>query len=182
MDYEHQLIAIVQSDPQMMETLRAARSLHLPDWWIGAGFVRNKVWDVLHDSEGTYPPTDVDVLYYDENDATEERDTKLNAQLQKLLPNAQWECVNQARAHVWHNHQPYGSSINALATWVETATAVAVRLEDDDTISVAAPYGLDDLFAMRVTPTPDADPDDFATRHVQKGWLTRWPKLTVSTP
>lgn len=24
------------------------KSLALPDWWIGAGFVRSKVWDMLH--------------------------------------------------------------------------------------------------------------------------------------
>ena len=32
----------------MMDLLKGAKSLNLPDWWICAGFVRSKIWDVLH--------------------------------------------------------------------------------------------------------------------------------------
>jgi hypothetical protein len=40
------------------------------------------------------------------------------------------------------------SSADGVATWPETATAVAVRLLEDDTIRVVAPCGLEDLFAV----------------------------------
>ena len=33
----------------MMNVLNEANKLNLPDWVIGAGFLRNKVWDYLHD-------------------------------------------------------------------------------------------------------------------------------------
>ena len=49
----------------MMSQLKAVESLSLPDCWIGAGFVRNTVWDALH----SHPITgallgDVDVVYF----------------------------------------------------------------------------------------------------------------------
>ena len=44
---EKDIIDIIKSDLWMMEVLGIARSLGLKDWAIGAGFVRNKIWDYL---------------------------------------------------------------------------------------------------------------------------------------
>jgi hypothetical protein len=38
--------------------------------------------------------------------------------------------------------------------WPETATAVAVRRNDEDGCEVAAPFGVDDLFGLILRPTP----------------------------
>ncbi|HEX2774075.1 MAG TPA: nucleotidyltransferase family protein, partial [Micromonosporaceae bacterium] len=40
---------------------------------------------------------------------------------------------------------PLTSIADAVATWPETATAVAVRLDDIDEVEVCAPLGLADL-------------------------------------
>jgi uncharacterized protein len=40
------------------------------------------------------------------------------------------------------------SAADGVATWPETATAVAVRLLPDDRLEVVAPCGLDDLFNL----------------------------------
>jgi len=180
MKYERRLVNLVLGDSIMMDILRTVRSLDLPEWWIGAGFVRNKVWDVLCNlPQQTGEQRDVDVLYFNPTNTSEAVDNQLNIRLEQQLPEVTWECVNQARTHRWHDHPPYSSSLEALSTWVETATAIAVRLNDDDTIEVAAPFGLDDLFAMIVRPTPRASLDDFERRYKEKGWLTRWPKLRI---
>jgi hypothetical protein len=41
------VLRMIESDPAAMRVLRAAAGLGLPDWWIGAGFVRNRVWDAI---------------------------------------------------------------------------------------------------------------------------------------
>lgn len=46
---EEGIIALIKDDKWMMEILETVKSLNLPDWWICAGFVRSKIWDVLHD-------------------------------------------------------------------------------------------------------------------------------------
>lgn len=38
---------------------------------------------------------------------------------------------------------------NALSLWPETATAVAVRLLENNALEIIAPFGLDDLFELK---------------------------------
>ena len=65
MNYETQIKEWLFADDSMMGVLRAVRDLELPDCWIGAGFLRNKVWDELHNSQ--YRSLfDIDVIYFEE--------------------------------------------------------------------------------------------------------------------
>ena len=67
---------------------------------------------------------------------------------------APWEARNQAAAHIWfprkfgYEVELFGSTAEAIASWPETATAVAVRLNEDDDLTVVAPCGLSDLLGM----------------------------------
>jgi uncharacterized protein len=40
---------LIRSDAWMMECLQAVERLKLPDWYIAAGFLRNAIWDFLHE-------------------------------------------------------------------------------------------------------------------------------------
>lgn len=40
---EKEIIQLIKEDEWMMDILRAVKSLHLPDWWVCAGFVRSKI-------------------------------------------------------------------------------------------------------------------------------------------
>jgi hypothetical protein len=61
--HETALRTILSADPARRLIAEAVRSLALPDCWIGAGFVRNAVWDHLHGREPAFPGTDVDVIW-----------------------------------------------------------------------------------------------------------------------
>lgn len=41
---KEEIVRLVSEDAWMMNVLRAAKSLELPDWWVCAGFVRSKIW------------------------------------------------------------------------------------------------------------------------------------------
>ena len=43
---EQDVVGVIESDPGALRVLRATADLGLPDWWIGAGFVRNRVSSV----------------------------------------------------------------------------------------------------------------------------------------
>jgi hypothetical protein len=45
MNFENQIKDWIEIDLERMEALQAASTLHLNDWYIAAGFVRNLVWD-----------------------------------------------------------------------------------------------------------------------------------------
>lgn len=172
---------IITRDEQMMAVLRAVRTLRLPDWWIGAGFVRSKVWDVLHGRTERTPIDDIDVAYFDPNNLDEAQEKRYDAQLAQLVPAvARWSCKNQARMQYLPSRPPYTCTKEALADWVETATTVAVCLDEHDQLQILAPYGLDDLFDLVVRPTKNyVDSADFNRRYREKHWLEKWPRLKV---
>jgi hypothetical protein len=53
-----------------------------------------------------------------------------------------------------------------------------VRLESDDTMTVVAPFGLADLFALRMRPNPLHRTRGF--ERAAAGLTARWPELIVS--
>ena len=83
--------------------------------------------------------------------------------------------------HLAHDDPPYGSMEQALANWLETATAVAVRLESEGGLAFVAPLGLDDLFApaSRATPAGRRRWEDYMARMIAKNWPRRWPRVKV---
>lgn len=179
---EEDILRIIRNDPWMMGVLRAARALVLPDWMIGAGFVRNKIWDHLHGfaHDGT-TTADVDLIYFDPTDLSKETERRYDARLRGLF-SANWQTKNQARMHEKHRKaQPYKNTEEALADWVETATCIAVRLENNDALALCAPHGIEDLVRLIVRPSPAYKNNTtvFQKRLREKAWREKWPKLTV---
>lgn len=92
---------------------------------------------------------------------------------------------NQARMHQRNGNLPYLSTENALLYWPETATAIAVRIGETNFLEIIAPYGLDDLFELRLRPTPPFEREKlniFRQRVARKGWMERYPKLQFIIP
>src|SRR5687768_2181895 len=162
-----------------MEQLRAARTLQLPDWCIAAGFVRNRVWDHLHGISPSRAPADIDVLYFDASNMSKEAEFALEARLGALLPSLPWQVRNQARMHVWKGLPPHKSTSDSMLYWLETVTAVGVRLEDDDRLTVIAPLGTDDLLNLRCRPTDFGRTrrDEYENRMATKRWRELWPRV-----
>ncbi len=180
MKYGRELVEIIARDSWMMERMEIVRSLELYDSWIGAGFVRNKVWDVKHGKDRSQL-NDLDVIYFDKTRNSENDDLVIENRLKEIDPGVNWSVKNQARMHVKNSHLPYEDCCDALSWWPETATAVAVRLSDKGRIEYIAPYGLEDLFQLVVRPTPKADPGIYANRIEQKQWGKRWEQLYIQT-
>lgn len=187
---KNDIIDLIEKDSWMMDVLQTVDKLHLPDWWIGAGFVRSKVWDALHGYDKRTPLPDVDVIYFDPEDFSIEEaeqyttaaETRYESLLQKQMPDIHWSVTNQARMHIFHDHKPYRSAEEGLAHWVETATCIGVKL-DKSKIVVTAPHGIHDLVHLLLRPTPGAykEPQIFYERIRQKKWLEKWPKLRVTS-
>jgi len=183
MDRLAALQALIASDPQRMRVLTLVRALDLPDCWVGAGFVRNRVWDHLHARPVSPLPQDIDVIWYDPEHGTPERDRALEAALCARDATLAWSVKNQARMHGRNGDLPYRSALDAMRHWPDTATSVGVRLDHDGAIEVAAPFGLDDLFDAVVRPTPRFATDKypvFLERVRAKRWLATWPGLQLA--
>ena len=185
-ELETRLVAIAQASDWFMPALRAVRDLGLASWCIGAGAVRNLVWDALHERPWPSALADVDVAYFDSSNLAPERDAQLQARLVAVLPHVPWEVTNQAAVHHWfeghfgHPVGPLDSLEEAVASWPEYATSVGLAMTADDSIHVIAPHGLDDLFSMVVRRNPArVSVATYRQRVAQKRFAERWPQVTI---
>lgn len=151
-----------------------------PGGWIGAGALRNAVWDALHGREPDLAGADLDVVLHDARSPDAAQDRAWAALLTAASPGLAWSVTNQSRMHARHGHAPYPAIQAAVAHWPETATAIAARM-DGGRLVILAPHGLADLRAMRLRPTPAyrEHPGIVEDRIARKGWAARWPKLHI---
>ncbi|MFG3611060.1 nucleotidyltransferase family protein [Rummeliibacillus stabekisii] len=182
---EKDIIEVIKKDSWMMDVLKTAKILDLPDWWICAGFVRSKVWDVLHDFNARTPLPDIDVIYFDSSNIKELEEKNLERRLKALMPNIPWSVKNQARMHLLNNMAPYTSSIDGISKFPETATALGVKLDEKDNVLLAAPWGVKDVINLMVKPTlyyleKDTRSSIYANRVTKKDWKSIWGKIEVS--
>ncbi len=128
--------------------------------WLGAGCLRNPVWDARFGLRS--PGTDWDVALFGEEG---------QVRLEGLLPGP-WEAVDQAR-------YGQGSAEAGLASWPETATAIGARLVPGG-LEVLAPWGLGDLLDGVLRRSGGfTDVAAFEARAASKRWSARWPGLRV---
>jgi uncharacterized protein len=178
------VIKLIQSDETMMQIIKAASTLDLPDWWICAGFVRSKVWDALHGFKDRTLTPDVDVIYFDAARIDEGYEKELEKTLMSILPGIPWSVKNQARMHVINDIPPYTSSEDAISKFPETATALGVKLDKENHLVLAAPCGLDDVLHLEVKPTSFFTETKeraaiYEERLIKKNWKAIWYKVKV---
>src|ERR1700730_5365829 len=93
------------------------------------------------------------------------------------------EVRNQARVHLWFEAKfgeafgPLSSTAEALERFASPTFAVCVRLESDDRLYIEAPFGLADLFALRLRPNPRRKTVGFARTSADV--RRRWPEVVV---
>jgi hypothetical protein len=185
-DLESRLEEIVRETPALMQVLQRARDIDLPDWLIFSGAVYQRVLNRLTGRDADYGIKDYDLGYFDADDISyEAEDVVIRRVAAAFEPPVRdmVEVRNQARVHLWFEgkfgepYAPLTNSAEALTRFVSPLFAVAVRLEPDDRLSVMAPFGLQDLFALRLRPNPLRPTNGFARTAASA--TARWPELVV---
>jgi hypothetical protein len=180
------LEAIVRAAPSLMQVLTTARALGLPDWLLFSGAVYQRVLNHLTGRDPDYGIKDYDLGYHDVADISYEAEDIVIRRVAAAFASPLREMVevrNQARVHVWFEakfgepYAPLACSAEALERFVSPLFAVGVRLDPDDRLAIAAPFGLDDLFAMRMRPNPVRKTGGFD--RVAASLVARWPEVRV---
>jgi hypothetical protein len=134
----------------------------------------------------TYGIKDYDVGYFDASDISYEAEDVVIRRVAAAFEPPLRELVevrNQARVHVWFEgkfgeaYAPLRSTAEAIERFVSPLFAVGVRLEKDGTMTIVAPFGLEDLFAMRLRPNPVRPIGEFARKVAPL--RNRWPELAI---
>ncbi len=183
--HQERLQNIVQTSPWFMRALQAASELSLQSWCIGAGAVRNLVWDYLHGYTSPSLFADLDLAYFDQ-DELPSREHHHQKRIKNSCPDLPWEVTNQAHVHLWfedhfgHAVPPLRDLRDAVGSWPEFATSVGVSLDQNGVIEIIAPLGLDDLFAMRIRRNPSrVSIETYRQRTTSKRYNDRWPRVVV---
>lgn len=188
---EHRLLiqTLIHADPFRMKVLSVVRQIERslfveahegerkPDLYVAAGFVRNLVWDALHENVSPTPLNDIDVIYFDQHSDKAVEQT-IEQALSALFP-ANWQVRNQALMHHRNQDSPYTDVVDAMRYWPEKETGFAARLNDQEEINLLSAFDSHSLFALHVTPTGRQPWSVINRRVTDKNWLAVWPKLQV---
>ena len=157
-----------------------------PEAFYSAGVIRNLIWSIAHDQHYALSQTEIDVIFYDVEDESGFEQQHLAEILKQQFPENDWDVVNQAWVHQWYTTEdgasipPLQSIQHALSLWPETATAVAVRLLENNALEIIAPFGLDDLFELKLRWNAAlVSHDVFMQRMEEKQFLQKWNKLSL---
>ena len=180
------LAEILRADALAWAALERAEQLKLPDCWIVSGCLYQAVWNAIEGKTSGYGVKDVDLVYFDAADLSYEAE---DAVIRRAAPAfaglaAPAEIRNQARVHLWYPERfgaPYPKlrrATESLLYYASRTHAVAAQLTDSGALEIEAPFGLDDIFAMRITPNPALD--NRATYEAKAARAKRlWPGVEI---
>ena len=180
------LFDIVRNEPLIHGPLETARGFALPQWRIVAGVIYNTVWNFLTGRSPGNGIRDVDLFYFDDQDLSweaEDRVIKKGEQVFSASP-IPVEIRNQARVHLWFPDKfgekvaPLENSDASLERFSSKTHAVGLRLKDDGSLDLCAPFGLDHIFSFRVIPNRVLNNEPGYTAKAERA-LKVWPELTV---
>lgn len=186
MSLEARLETILRRSKPLMHVLEVVRDLDLPDPLLFAGAIYQRVINDLTERPLDAGIKDYDVAYFDASDVSyEAEDIVIRRAAASFEPplREMVEVRNQARVHLWfeshfgETYAPVSSSAEAVSRFMSPLHAVAVRLEADDRMTIVAPFGLEDLFALTMRPNPARPNRNYPA--VSAKAKARWPELTV---
>ncbi len=185
MSLDDRLREILRRSEPLMHVMRTARDLSLPDWMIFSGAIYQRVLNVQTGRDLDYGIKDYDLAYFDADTSYEAEDRVIRGVAEAFEPPLKdmVEVRNQARVHLWFEpkfgepYAPLTHSAEAVDRFVSPLFAVAARLEPDDSLTLIAPFGLDDLFALRLRPNPRRQTNGF--ERTAANLLARWPEVRV---
>ncbi len=182
------LAILIAGSPRVMHVLRTIRTLQIPDWRLFSGAVYQTVWNALTERDADHGIKDYDIGYFDPDTSWDAEDAiiKRAAAACTAPLDTMVEVRNQARVHLWFEdkfgevYPALSDTDEALTRFVCPAFAVGVRLLDDDGLNISAPFGLTDLFTMRLRRNPTRGITDAAFERVTSSAKARWPEVEIT--
>jgi hypothetical protein len=165
--YRQRLKDILRADSLIWPLLIGARRLDLPDWFVVSGAIYQTVWNALTGRPDGHGLKDIDLIYFESSDLSWDAEDRVIARVNAAFADINLpvpvEVRNQARVHLWFEQRfgaayaPLTCACESLTRYASTTHAVGVRLTGDGNMDITAPFGLDDVFSLRLRPNPLLD-------------------------
>jgi uncharacterized protein len=159
--------------------------LNLPDAWLVAGCLFQTVWNLQTGQPPGASINDFDIFYFDATDLSAEAEAATQARVQAAYQHlgVKLEAVNQARVHLWYPAyfgEPYSAltcSEESIGRYLVACTCVGLQPRPGKPPKLAAPNGLDDLYAGVLRPNW-VRKGELYERKCQS-YMRRWPHLQM---
>lgn len=183
--YAERLRELLKRNDLVSEILKRSRSLDIRQWAFGAGFLQQTVFNLFHGKPVLEGIKDIDWVYFDSLDLSEEAEAKVIAKVHSVMRGIPipFDVKNQARVHLWYRQRfgydisPYTSLEDAISTWPTTSTAVALT-DQGSGAEIIAPFGLGDLLNSIVRPNKRQITKEIYLTKLDR-WKKHWPHLRV---
>jgi hypothetical protein len=158
-------------------------NVNLPDCWLVAGSIAQTVWNAKFGNEPSFGISDIDLVYFDADDLSDEAEQSHALRINHLFRDLQIhiDVKNEARVHLWYGEKfgypiaPYQSSKGAIDTFPTTATSIGMQ-PNETGLETYAPFGVDDLMNGIVRANKALISKEVYLAKVTK-WCAKWPKL-----
>jgi hypothetical protein len=173
------LESFVCASPILGPIVERWTEIGLPDCWLVAGAIAQTVWNAAFGLPRDHGLEDVDLVYFDDSDLSAIEEDRHERRIRHLFAHlsVKIDVKNEARVHLWYSEKfgkpiaPYTSATHAITTFPTTATSIGIQ-PGASGFSIAAPYGLSDLFGLIVRPNKVQ-----ITRTVYETKVSRWRSL-----
>lgn len=180
------LTDLLKGVSHVMDVLTAVRDQDLPDAWMVSGGIYQTVWNILTNRPLLHGIKDFDIIYFDGSDLSYAAEDRVIGKVNAALPQLAnlLEVRNQARVHLWYEerfgrpYRPLDCSMDALTTYAARTHAVAARLGPDGGIVLHAPFGLANLFGMRLVPNHALNNQETYEEKAER-MKRLWPELEI---
>lgn len=178
-DDRQRLTALVLGHPALSGIMAQWPQLALPDCWLSGSAIAQARWNEAFGLPATHGIADVDLVYFDASDLSEEVEAAQAARVARIFADmpVRIDLKNQARVHLWYERrfgyaiEPYRSAAEAIGTFPTSSAAIGVRPSADG-LDMIAPFGLADLLAPIVRPNRAQ-----ITQAIYEAKLARWKAL-----
>ena len=183
---EDRLIEIIKKSESIMKSLEILKESCVSkyDYYLAGGAIYKTIFNYLHGYNLDNGINDFDIIYFDDADMSYEAEDKIIKALEQEFKMNKFQIKldikNEARAHIWlkenYNEEveKYKNIDQALRSWGFSACAIGIRLEKNRFI-LAEPYGLEDLFAMKIRKVGNYD----ITKKARE-LKNIWPNIDIS--
>ena len=181
----HNLERSLRNNPVVSELLDKWTKVEVPNCWIVAGTVVQSYWNAAHGFSPHHGISDVDIVYFDSNDVSEESEAHHAARISALFDDIpiRFDVKNEARVHLWYEKRfgypiaPYSSAEAAIDTFPTTAGAIGIRPVGDE-IECYTSFGFDDLMGLIVRPNKRQITSSVYEKKISR-WRPVWPMLKI---
>lgn len=190
-DLASAFLTAVSRNAPLIALLGRLRGLALPQGCVAGGCLFQTVWNDLHGFAPTHGIDDHDVFYFDAGDLSEDAEAAVAARVRSACADLPLvlDVRNQARVHCWYEAEfgaasaPFRSVREGIDQFLAPCCALGLHEDARGAREPYAPFGYDDLFALRVRPNGlrVAGGGGLAAAYGQKvaRWKAVWPRLQV---